>query len=168
MSPAPNIISASRGVAALAMLFFPVFSPGFWVLYCWCGFSDMIDGPVARKLGAVSELGSRIDSVADLVFVICSTIMILPSVHLPVWIWLWTAAIGAIKLGAIVIRSHRHRRLTIPHSTTNRITGILLFFSCLPPFCCPTCSFPPYLSAQWRLSACGRIINVSYRTAADF
>ena len=128
MSPAPNIISASRGVAALAMLFFPVFSPGFWVLYCWCGVSDMIDGPVARKLGAVSELGSRIDSVADLVFVICSTIMILPSVHLPVWIWLWTAAIGAIKLGTIVIRSHRRRRLTIPHSTTNRITGILLYF----------------------------------------
>ena len=29
MSPVPNIISVSRGVAAVAMLFFPVFSHGF-------------------------------------------------------------------------------------------------------------------------------------------
>ena len=97
MNALPNIISASRGIAALAMLFFPVFSPWFWALYCWGGISDMIDGPLARKLGAVSEVGSRIDSVADLVF---------------------------------VIGSSRQRKLAIPHSVSNRLTGILLF--CLP------------------------------------
>lgn len=40
MNALPNIISASRGIAALAMLFFPVFSPWFWALYCWGGISD--------------------------------------------------------------------------------------------------------------------------------
>lgn len=130
MSPVPNIISVSRGVAAVAMLFFPVFSHGFWVLYCWGGISDMIDGTIAKKLNAESELGSRIDSVADLAFVICSAIMILPSVHLPVWIWLWVVAIGSVKLAGIIIGSCRQRKLTIPHSTSNRLTGILLF--CLP------------------------------------
>lgn len=58
MSFLPNIISSSRGVAALAMLFFPVFSTEFWVLYCWGGISDMIDGTIARKMNAESELGS--------------------------------------------------------------------------------------------------------------
>lgn len=126
----PNIISVSRGITALAMLFFPVFSPWFWVLYGWGGISDMIDGPLARKLGAVSEVGSRIDSVADLVFVICSAIMILPSIGLPLWVWLWVAGIGLVKAVGIIIGSSRQRNLAIPHSVSNRLTGILLF--CLP------------------------------------
>ena len=130
MNPVPNIISASRGIAALAMLFFPVFSPGFWALYCWCGLSDMIDGPIARKMNAESELGSRIDSVADLVFVISSAILILPSLDLPIWLLLWVGAIGLVKAAGIVICSCRQRKLRIPHSLTNKLTGLLLF--CLP------------------------------------
>lgn len=90
----------------------------------------MIDGPLARKLGAVSEVGSRIDSVADLVFVICSAIMVLPSIGLPLWVWLWGAAIGLVKAIGIIIGSSRQRKLAIPHSVSNRLTGILLF--CLP------------------------------------
>lgn len=130
MTPVPNIISASRGITALAMLFFPVFSTEFWVLYCWGGISDMIDGTIARKMNAESELGSRIDSIADLVFIICTAVLILPSVKLPLWIWFWSAAIGVIKLVGIIIGSCRQRKLAIPHSTTNKLTGILLF--CLP------------------------------------
>ena len=112
------------------MLLFPVFSPGFWALYCWGGISDMIDGILARKMNANTELGSRIDSVADLIFAICSAIIILPSVDLPLWVWLWVAAIGLVKTVGIIIGSCRQRRLTIPHSKSNRLTGILLF--CLP------------------------------------
>ena len=47
MNPVPNIISSSRGVAALAMLLFPVFSPGFWAMYIWGCISDMIYGMLA-------------------------------------------------------------------------------------------------------------------------
>ena len=90
----------------------------------------MIDGPIARKMGTVSELGSRIDSLMDLVFVICSCIMILPTVTLPVWIWIWVAAIGIVKAAGIFVVSSRQRRLTVPHSMSNRLTGLLLF--CLP------------------------------------
>ena len=127
MTPVPNIISASRGIAALAMLFFPAFSTGFWALYCWGGLSDMIDGPIARRLGSVSETGSRVDSVADLVFVVCSAVLILPSVDLPLWVWLWIAAIGIVKLAGIIIGSCRQRELSVPHSMANKLTGILLF-----------------------------------------
>lgn len=61
MSPAPNIISASRGIAGFAMLLFPVFSPWLWALYCWGGISDMIDGALARKLNSVNGTGAVID-----------------------------------------------------------------------------------------------------------
>ena len=126
----PNIISASRGITAIAMLFFPVFSIIFWALYCWGGISDMIDGAIARKMNAESETGSRIDSVADFVFLVCTGILILPSIDLPLWIWLWVAGIAVVKTAAIGIFSYRRHRLAVPHSRTNKLTGILLF--CLP------------------------------------
>ena len=44
----------------------------------------MIDGAIARKVNAESELGSRIDSAADLVFVVCSAILVLPLIDLPI------------------------------------------------------------------------------------
>lgn len=126
----PNIISASRGVAAIVMLFFSTFSVPFWFLYCWGGISDMIDGPIARKLHSVSELGSRIDSISDLIFVISSAIIVIPTFTLPLWIWLWIAGIGIIKTICIVCHSCRNHKFEIPHSKTNKLTGFLLF--CLP------------------------------------
>ncbi len=130
MNYIPNIISASRGFAALVMLLSPAFSPGFWVLYCWCGFSDMIDGMIARKMNAESKIGSKIDSGADLIFVVCTAVLILPSVDLPVWVWAWIIVIGSVKIVGILASLCRLRELSIPHSITNRLTGILLF--CLP------------------------------------
>ncbi|MCQ2157161.1 MAG: CDP-alcohol phosphatidyltransferase family protein [Bacteroidales bacterium] len=47
------------------MLFSPVFSPWSWVLYCWGGISDMIDGALARKLNSANGTGAEIDSLAD-------------------------------------------------------------------------------------------------------
>ncbi len=87
----------------------------------------MIDGPIARKLKAESDFGSRIDSVADLVFVICCAILILPTVDLPLWMWLWIAVIGTVKIVGIVAGSCRQERLQIPHSFLNRLTGAILF-----------------------------------------
>lgn len=130
MKALPNLLSASRAATAVAMLFFPVFSATFWVLYCWGGLSDMVDGPIARRMGAESELGARVDSLADILFLVCSCILLLPSLFLPVWLWLWVAVIAAVKLSAIAIATWRRHRLTVPHSKTNRLTGLLLF--CLP------------------------------------
>ena len=63
-----NIITCVRIVLSVALLFCPALSPAFYGLYIAAGASDMIDGAVARKTGAVSELGARLDTVADMVF----------------------------------------------------------------------------------------------------
>ena len=39
-----NFITGSRIIFSLAMLFFPVFSAGFYFFYMLAGFTDMIDG----------------------------------------------------------------------------------------------------------------------------
>ena len=44
-----NIITGSRIVFSLLLLFIPLTSAWFYALYLLCGLTDMIDGAVARK-----------------------------------------------------------------------------------------------------------------------
>ncbi|MGX8773452.1 MAG: CDP-alcohol phosphatidyltransferase family protein, partial [Bacillota bacterium] len=73
-----NIITGIRIVCSIALLFVPVFSSGFYALYLIAGFSDMIDGIVARKTGTASDFGSKLDTVADIVLVAVCLIKLLP------------------------------------------------------------------------------------------
>ena len=73
-----NAITVSRILAALAMAFMAVSSPAFWVLYAWCGLSDMVDGTIARILGEQSDFGAKIDSAADFVFAAMCLMKIIP------------------------------------------------------------------------------------------
>ena len=73
-----NIITGLRILCSILLLFFPVFGAGFYIIYLLCGFSDMIDGTVARKTNSISEFGSKIDTIADLVFVAVSLIKLFP------------------------------------------------------------------------------------------
>ena len=57
----------------------------------------MMDGAVARKTGIVSELGARLDTIADLVFTAVCLIKLLPVLDVPAWLYLWIAVIAIIK-----------------------------------------------------------------------
>ena len=63
-----NIITGSRIIFSLLLLFVPLTSAWFYTLYLLCGFTDMIDGAIARKAGAVSQFGARLDTAADFIF----------------------------------------------------------------------------------------------------
>ena len=64
-----NIITVFRILGSILLLFFPVYSGAFYITYLLCGFSDMIDGTVARMTNSAGELGAKIDTAADLVIV---------------------------------------------------------------------------------------------------
>ena len=72
-----NILTGFRILGSILLFFFPVFSEAFYGIYLLCGFSDMIDGTIARKTNSTSEFGSKLDTVADLVFVAVSLIKLL-------------------------------------------------------------------------------------------
>ncbi|MBO5141305.1 MAG: CDP-alcohol phosphatidyltransferase family protein [Peptococcaceae bacterium] len=89
-----NILTGCRILGSILLLFFPVFSVEFYILYILCGFSDMIDGTIARKTHSTSELGAKMDTAADFVFVIVSLIKLLPAIHIPGWLWIWGSGTG--------------------------------------------------------------------------
>ena len=122
-----NVITGGRIIFSLPLLFISLSSTRFYLLYLFCGFSDMIDGTIARKLNAVSSFGSKLDTVADIVFMAVCLIKLLPIINLSVWIWIWIAVISIIKMNNIVLGFVRKKKLVAYHTVLNKITGLLLF-----------------------------------------
>jgi len=122
-----NIITGIRIVNSVIMLFCQVFSPAFYSFYIVAGVSDMIDGIVARKTGTVSEFGSKLDTVADIVFVAVCLIKMLPVIDVPSWIFIWIVIIAFIKVANIAAGYIRQREFIPVHSIINKVTGAMLF-----------------------------------------
>ena len=122
-----NIVTGFRILGSGLLLFFPAFSAEFYVIYIICGFSDMIDGTIARKTNSTGELGAKIDTAADMAFVTASLIKILPAINIPQWLWVWGAVIAIIKIGNIILGYASKKQFISLHTVMNKITGLLLF-----------------------------------------
>ena len=122
-----NIVTGCRILGSILLLFFPAFSVEFYIIYIICGFSDMIDGTIARKTSSTGEFGSKIDTSADLVFVTISSIKILPAINIPGWLWIWGIIIAIIKIGNIIWGYIYKKQFISVHTIMNKITGLLLF-----------------------------------------
>ena len=122
-----NIITSCRIVLSLPLLFIPLSSAWFYVIYLLAGLTDMADGIIARKTDTVSAFGSRLDTVADFVFLAISLSKFLPILELPMWLWIWSAIIALIKITNITIGLMIQHRFIAFHSVLNKITGVCLF-----------------------------------------
>ena len=122
-----NCITMSRILGSILMLFFPVFSVSFYALYLFCGVTDMVDGTIARKTGAVSGFGEKLDSFADLLFVAVSLMKFLPAMDIPAWLWFWCIIIAGIKVCNIAWGMIFMKKFITLHTMMNKLTGLLLF-----------------------------------------
>lgn len=107
------------------------FSVPFFVIYSYCGLSDMADGFFARKYNTESQFGEKIDSLADIVFVSSMMVKTIPSLNLPKEIFIWVIAIAIIKFFGIVYGFICYKKIIFLHTMANKITGFALF---LAPF----------------------------------
>ena len=122
-----NLITIVRIICSIALLFFPVFSPGFYAFYITAGISDMADGAVARKTGTVSKFGSKLDTAADFVLVVVCLIKLIPAIHAPTWLIIWIIVIAAIKAVNLISGYIMRKEIVVLHTVMNKVTGILLF-----------------------------------------
>ena len=122
-----NILTACRILGSILLLFFPAFSAAFYIIYLFCGISDMIDGTIARKTNSTSKLGSRLDTIADLIFAVISLFKLLPAIHIPRWLWIWVCVIAVIKISNILWGYVSKKQFVALHTIMNKATGLLLF-----------------------------------------
>ena len=123
-----NLLTLLRVFGSILLLFLPLYSLWFRIIYLLCGFSDMVDGTVARMTHSSSAFGARLDSLADILFVGASFLKFLPVIALPGWIWFWIAAIAIIKCSSILQGFVVQQTFVSHHTILNKITGTLLFF----------------------------------------
>ena len=122
-----NIITSCRVLGSILLLLFPTFSSGFYITYLLCGFSDMIDGTIARKTNSTSRFGSQLDTIADFIFVVASLVKLLPAIPIPGWLWIWGGVIAIIKIGNITWGYVSKKQFISLHTIMNKVTGLLLF-----------------------------------------
>ena len=122
-----NILTGYRIFGSILLLFFPAFSVAFYIIYLFCGFSDMIDGTIARKTNSTSKFGSQLDTIADLIFVVVSLFKLLPAIHIPRWLWIWGIVIAIIKIINIIWGYVSKKQFMCLHTIMNKVTGLLLF-----------------------------------------
>ena len=129
MTQLPNIISTLRITGSVGLLLRDVTSVAYWIIYSLCGFSDIADGWLARKLKCVTKMGALMDSMADICFVACCGWKLLPIFELPQWLWLWAGVIVVIKIVNQLSALVMYGRCCFPHTTANKITGFLVFIA---------------------------------------
>ena len=125
----PNIISVIRMAGTVWLLFMKPLSPLFMVVYTLTGVTDALDGAIARKYGTTSELGAKLDSIADLLFYTVILIRIFPVmwVTLPKVIWVAVAAILVVRGCAYATFARKYHHFASLHTYLNKATGIMVF-----------------------------------------
>lgn len=134
MKQIPNIISLFRMFLSLGLLGLVPLSPAFYLAFSLCGLSDMVDGFIARKIGAVSELGSKLDSTSDFIFTAVLLWTLLPFLDLSKGLFMWLVGIALIRCLSLWLGYYKRHTLEIRHTIGNKVTGFSLFLSiyCIP------------------------------------
>ena len=141
-----NLITSTRIIATAVFLFLEVLTRPFYIVYVWCGLSDVLDGFVARSLKTTSSFGSRLDTVSDLFFYAAMLYKIWPYLHkgLPSYVLILINVIVFYRIILYIAGGFIKKTLVSRHTYINKATGLILFF--LPflaesPYLTPYCLF---------------------------
>lgn len=114
---------------SIVLLATEIFSISFFIIYVFCGISDMLDGFIARKSKTESKIGAKLDSIADLIFNFVAMIKMLPVFNLTYVIIIWIVLIVFVKLANAICSYIYYKKIVLLHTFLNKITGFVLFIA---------------------------------------
>lgn len=129
MKNTANIITSFRFIFAFLILFVQPFSTVFWLFYLCGGVSDLLDGFVARKMHEQSDIGAKLDSIADVTFIIVLFIVAIKNITFPMWIYVSVIIIFFIRIISYIIGYFKYKCFSAVHTYMNKTSGMLLFIS---------------------------------------
>ncbi len=122
-----NIVTLSRVVGAVILFFCNSISTLFLAVYIFCGFTDLIDGPIARKTNSASTLGALLDTVGDVLTYLALTKILVMKKMVPPWILIWILSAGVVFGVGAVISKIRFNKLYLPHTYLGKLFGLSVF-----------------------------------------
>lgn len=125
----PNYITTLRIIGTTCLLFLEPLSIAFYIIYTVSGISDIVDGFVARKMKVTSELGAKLDSIADLMFYAVMLIKIFPVLwkKIPTILWIVVGIILGLRVCTYGVVAVKFKRFASVHTYLNKCTGLLIF-----------------------------------------
>ena len=123
-----NVITLIRIGLAISLLFLPKYCPLFLILYSICGFTDILDGYIARKAKTESNFGAKLDTISDLLFFIVMFIIMLDIFLKDIICIIFIIIILLIRVLSIIIVLKKYNKFALLHTYTNKLTGLLVFF----------------------------------------
>lgn len=118
-----NIITGSRIVGAGILLCFDDFTPQYMIVYCLCAFTDLIDGPIARKTGSSSILGAFLDTMGDGLVSISMLKIFLIKRMIPGWMIIWLVAVISLFFVAAGYSKFKFNKFYVPHTLVDKLLG---------------------------------------------
>ena len=125
-----SLITTSRIVGALVLLFIEPLSTPFFVVYILCCASDVIDGYVARKTNTASRFGEILDSAADFLLVAVMGYIFIPLLVWEQWMLYWIGMVAVVRFTSLSVGFAKYRAFAFLHTYGNKATGIAC--ACFP------------------------------------
>ena len=125
-----SLITTSRIVGALVLLFIEPLSTPFFVVYILCCASDVIDGYVARKTNTASRFGEILDSAADFLLVAVMGYIFIPLLVWEQWMLYWIGMVAVVRFTSLSVGFAKYRALAFLHTYANKAAGIAC--ACFP------------------------------------
>jgi len=127
MKHLPNIITSTRFIFALLLALSPPLSVRFWVFYGFACASDLIDGPIARKLKVTSNFGSTLDTSADIFFLICIMVCVFPILEIATLSYVLIGTVFLFKAISLAYAYAKFKKIVSYHTYLNKFFALFIF-----------------------------------------
>ena len=141
-----NILTSVRMIISSILLTFSRLDAAFLALFCVCGITDLIDGPIARATGSQSLLGAKLDTAGDVLtyFAMAKVLILKKVISVKTLLWFAVPLLGMLL--SALIGWLKHHTLVFAHTALAKLFGAGCF---LVPFSVAANTISLYLTVLW-------------------
>ncbi|MDR2712050.1 MAG: CDP-alcohol phosphatidyltransferase family protein [Clostridiales bacterium] len=156
MKKLPNLITGTRVILSIILLFLVRQPLAFVIVYFYCGISDFADGFIARRFKIETAIGAKLDSLADFIFFAVNLFILITMVRIGnlALVIATITAIATIRVVNLIVTKQKFSQWGIIHTVANKAAGGTLFISM--PICVWLGSVP-----SWLIISVGIVATIS-------
>ena len=123
----PNIITSTRFVFAGLLVFSVPLSMMFWLFYGLAAATDLIDGPIARRLKADNNFGSALDTSADIFFLLCMMVCVFPILEITTQSYVLIGSVFLLKIISLSYAYIKFKTIVSYHTYLIKFLALFIF-----------------------------------------